>query len=31
MRNDSKKQRFLNLGLRTAISGAPPSISEQKR
>ena len=31
MGNDIKKRRFLNLGLRTAISGPPPSISEQKR
>jgi hypothetical protein len=31
MRNDSRKQRFLNLGLKTALSGAPPSIFEQKR
>ncbi len=30
-KNDSRKQRFLNLGLKTAISGAPPSIFEQKR
>ena len=30
-KNDSRKQRFLNFGLKTAISGAPPSIFEQNR
>ena len=29
MKNDRRKQRFLNFGLNTAISGAPPSIYEQ--
>jgi hypothetical protein len=30
-KNDRRKQRFLNFGLKTAISGAPPSIFEQYR
>jgi hypothetical protein len=29
MKNDRRKQRFLNFGLNTAILGAPPSIYEQ--